>query len=125
VLAHRDPDWRGPEKWVLPACEELGIGFVCWSPLDVGLTTGAIDPATRFAEGDIRRAETRFSPENLGPNLALVALLKIWAARMQATLGQVSLAWLLAQKPWIVAIPGTTQMAHMVHLQRVCQVDPV
>ncbi len=106
--------WRGPEKWVLPTCEELGIGFVCWSPLGVGFTTGAIDAATRFAEGDIRKLETRFSPENLPHNLALVELLKAWAARKQATPGQISLAWLLAQKPWIVPIPGTTQMAHMV-----------
>lgn len=105
--------WRGPETWVLPTCEELGIGFVCWSPLGVGFTTGAIDAATRFAQGDIRGQETRFSPENLRQNLALVALLKSWAERKQATAGQISLAWLLAQKPWIVPIPGTTQMAHM------------
>ena len=106
--------WRGPERWVLPTCEELGIGFVCWSPLGVGFTTGSIDAATRFADGDIRKAETRFSPENLPHNLALVDLLKRWAQRKQATPGQISLAWLMAQKPWIVPIPGTTQMAHMV-----------
>lgn len=105
--------WRGPEQWVLPTCEELGIGFVCWSPLGVGFTTGAIDAGTRFAEGDIRKLETRFSPENLPHNLALVDLLKSWAARKQATPGQISLAWLLARKPWIVPIPGTTQMTHM------------
>ncbi len=105
--------WRGPEKWVLSACEELGIGFVCWSPLGVAFTTGAIDAATRFAPGDIRGGESRFSPENLPHNLALVALLKTWAERKRATPGQISLAWLLAQKPWIVPIPGTTQMAHM------------
>src|SRR5690606_27343697 len=63
--------WRGPEKWVLAACEELGIGFVPWSPLGVGFLTGAIDASTRFAEGDIRLIETRFSPENLPHNLAL------------------------------------------------------
>jgi aryl-alcohol dehydrogenase-like predicted oxidoreductase len=106
--------WRGPEKWVLPTCEELGIGFVCWSPLGVGFTTGAIDAGTRFADGDIRKTETRFSPESLPHNLALVELLRRWAARKQATPGQISLAWLLAQKPWIVPIPGTTEMAHMV-----------
>jgi aryl-alcohol dehydrogenase-like predicted oxidoreductase len=105
--------WRGPETWVLPTCEELGIGFVCWSPLGVGFTTGAIDEATRFAQGDIRGLETRFAPENLRHNLALVALLRNWAERKQATPGQISLAWLLAQKPWIVPIPGTTQLAHM------------
>lgn len=106
--------WRGPEKWVLPACEELGIGFVCWSPLGVGFLNGAIDAGTRFADGDIRKVEGRFSPENLPNNLALVDLLKRWAERKSATPGQIALAWLLAQKPWIVPIPGTTQMAHMV-----------
>ena len=105
--------WRGPEDEVLPVCEELGIGFVPWSPLGVGFLTGAIDASTRFAEGDIRGVEGRFSPENLPTNLALVALLKDWANRKQASAGQMALAWLLAQRPWIVPIPGTTQMAHM------------
>jgi aryl-alcohol dehydrogenase-like predicted oxidoreductase len=105
--------WRGPEKWVLAACEELGIGFVPWSPLGVAFLTGAIDANTRFAPGDIRGIESRFSPENLPHNLALVALLKRWAERKNAAPGQIALAWLLAQKPWIVPIPGTTQMAHM------------
>ncbi|PAW95128.1 aldo/keto reductase [Mucilaginibacter sp. MD40] len=105
--------WRGPEETIIPLCQELGIGFVCWSPLGVGFLTGAIDANTRFAQGDIRGIEERFSPENLPNNLALVKLLKTWADRKQATPGQVSLAWLLAQKPWIVPIPGTTQMAHM------------
>jgi hypothetical protein len=80
----------------------------------VGFLNGAIDANTRFADGDIRKIEGRFSPENLPHNLALVALLKPWAERKQATPGQIALAWLLAQKPWIVPIPGTTQMAHMV-----------
>jgi aryl-alcohol dehydrogenase-like predicted oxidoreductase len=106
--------WRGPETWVLPTCEELGIGLVCWSPLGVGFLNGAIDANTRFADGDIRKMEGRFSPDNLPHNLALVALLKTWAERKQATPGQIALAWLLAQKSWIVPIPGTTQMAHMV-----------
>jgi aryl-alcohol dehydrogenase-like predicted oxidoreductase len=106
--------WRGPEKWVLPTCEELGVGLVCWSPLGVGFLNGAVDANTRFADGDIRKIEGRFSPENLPHNLALVALVKPWAERKQATPGQIALAWLLAQKPWIVPIPGTTQMAHMV-----------
>ncbi|CAN7302350.1 aldo/keto reductase [Rhizobium sp. LjRoot30] len=105
--------WRGPEDEVLSVCEELGIGFVPWSPLGVGFLTGAIDERTRFAEGDIRGIEQRFSPENLPANLALVKLLGDWADRKQATRAQVALAWLLAQKPWIVPIPGTTQMAHM------------
>ena len=105
--------WRGPEKWLLPLCEELGIGFVPWSPLGVGFLTGAIDARTRFAAGDIRGIESRFSPDNLPHNLALVGLAKIWAERKGATPGQIALAWLMAQKPWIVPIPGTTQMAHM------------
>jgi len=105
--------WRGPEKVILPLCEELGIGFVCWSPLGVGFLTGAIDENTGFAPGDIRGMETRFSRENLPNNLALVNLVKKWASQKEATPAQLSLAWLLAQKPWIVPIPGTTQMAHM------------
>lgn len=105
--------WRGPEDEVLSVCEELGIGFVPWSPLGVGFCAGAIDANTRFAEGDIRRLEGRFAPENLAHNLALVALIKTWAERKSATPAQIALAWLMAQKPWIVPIPGTTQMAHM------------
>lgn len=105
--------WRGPERDVIPLCEELGIGFVPWSPLGVQFLTGWIDANTRFAPGDIRGAESRFSPENLPHNLQLVALLKRWAQRKQAAPGQIALAWLLAQKPWIVPIPGTTVMAHV------------
>ncbi|MCY1022250.1 aldo/keto reductase [Pyxidicoccus sp. MSG2] len=105
--------WRGPEAEVLPLCEELGIGFVPWSPLGVGFLTGAIDANTRFAPGDIRGVESRFSPENLPHNLALVDVVKRQAERKRATPAQVALAWLMAQKPWIVPIPGTTQMAHM------------
>lgn len=105
--------WRGPEQWVLPMCEELGIGLVPWSPLGVGFLTGAIDARTRFAEGDIRRIEPRFAPENLQRNLALVELLQRWAVSKAATPAQIALAWLLAKKPWIVPIPGTTQMAHL------------
>jgi aryl-alcohol dehydrogenase-like predicted oxidoreductase len=106
--------WRGPEKDVIPTCDELGIGFVPWSPLGVQFLTGCIDANTRFAPGDIRGMESRFSPENLSHNLALVELLKHWAERKSAAPGQIALAWLMAQKPWIVPIPGTTQMAHMV-----------
>lgn len=105
--------WRGPEKTILPLCEELGIGFVAWSPLGVGFTAGAIDANTKFAQGDIRGGESRFSPENLPKNLVMVEILKKWADKKNATPGQISLAWLLHQKPWIVPIPGTTQMAHM------------
>jgi aryl-alcohol dehydrogenase-like predicted oxidoreductase len=105
--------WREPEKVIIPLCEELGIGFVPWSPLGVGFLTGAIDKQTRFAPGDIRGAESRFSEENLPQNLKMVDLLKAWSERKQSTPAQISLAWLLHQKPWIVPIPGTTQMAHM------------
>lgn len=105
--------WRGPEDGVLQTCQELGIGFVPWSPLGVGFLTGAIDANTRFADGDIRKIETRFTPENITHNLALVRLLKVWGERKGATSAQVALAWLMAQQPWIVPIPGTTQMAHM------------
>jgi aryl-alcohol dehydrogenase-like predicted oxidoreductase len=82
-------------------------------PAGRGFPHGAIDANTRFADGDIRKVETRFSPENLPHNLQLVALLKSWGARKNATPAQVALAWLLAQHPAIVPIPGTTQMAHM------------
>lgn len=105
--------WRGPEDSVLSTCEELGIGFVPWSPLGVGFLTGSIDAKTRFADGDIRKLESRFSEENLPSNLRIVALLKTWASRKQAAPGQIALAWVMAQKPWIVPIPGTTQMPHM------------
>jgi aryl-alcohol dehydrogenase-like predicted oxidoreductase len=105
--------WRGVEAEVLGICEELGIGFVPWSPLAVGFLAGAIDEQTTFAQGDIRGTETRFSPENLPNNLALVTLVKDLAVRKEATPGQIALAWLMAKKPWIVPIPGSTQMAHM------------
>src|SRR6476661_1202762 len=81
--------WRGPEEVIIPLCEELGIGFVCWSPLGVGFLTGAIDAETRFAPGDIRGVETRFSQENLPNNLTLVDLVKKWAAQKKATPGQI------------------------------------
>jgi len=106
--------WRGPEQQILSICQELGVGFVPWSPLGVGFLTGAIDARTRYADGDIRKAESRFSPENLPHNFALVDLVKKWAERKHAAPAQIALAWLMAQKPWIVPIPGTTQMAHMI-----------
>ena len=105
--------WRGPEKKIIPLCEELGIGFVPWSPLGVGFLTGTIDENTHFAQGDIRGNETRFSPENIQQNLKLVKVLKDWSVKKEATPAQISLAWLLHQKPWIVPIPGTTQMSNM------------
>ncbi len=105
--------WRGPEQEVIPVCEELGIGFVPWSPLGVQFLTGAIDENTRFADGDIRKVEGRFAPENLPHNMALVRLVNTWAERKNTTPARIALAWLLAQKPWVVPIPGTTQMAHM------------
>lgn len=113
--------WRGPEKEVISTCEKLGIGFVPWSPLGVQFLTGWIDATTRFAPGDFRGTESRFSPENLPHNLALVDLVKKWAARKSATPAQIALAWLLAQKPWIVPIPGTTHKEHM--LQNIGAID--
>jgi len=106
--------WRGAEEVIVPLCQELGIGFVPWSPLGVQFLTGAIDENTRFAPGDIRSMESRFLPENLKHNLELVTLVKQWADRKHAAPGQIALAWLMAQKPWIVPIPGTTEMAHMI-----------
>lgn len=105
--------WRGPEKEVIPTCKELGIGFVPWSPLGVQFLTGWIDVNTRFAPGDFRGTESRFSPENLPHNVALVELVKKWAKRKSVTPAQIALAWLMAQKPWIVPIPGTTHKEHM------------
>jgi len=105
---------RDPEKEVIPLCEELGIGFVPWWPLDCQVLTGWIDANTRFAPGDLRAATPRFSPENLAHNMQLVDLIKTWAVRKRATPAQIALAWLMAQKPWIVPIPGTTVMQHMV-----------
>lgn len=108
--------WRGPEAQVLPLCEELGIGFVCWSPLGMGFLTGTVRADRRFEtspEPDFRAAVPRFAPEALPVNMALVDLVQTWAQRKSATPAQLALAWLLAQKPWIVPIPGTTQVAHM------------
>lgn len=104
---------RYSEKEVIPLCEELGIGFVPWWPLDCQLLTGWIDANTRFAAGDLRAATPRFAPKNLAHNMQLVDLIKSWAERKQAAPVQIALAWLMAQKPWIVPIPGTTQMTHM------------
>lgn len=108
--------WRGPEAQVLPLCEELGIGFVCWSPLGMGFLAGAVRADSRFETApvlDFRAISPRFAPDVLPANMALVDLVRTWARRKNATPAQLSLAWLLAQKPWIVPIPGTTNMAHM------------
>src|ERR1700704_1107242 len=101
--------WREPEKEVLPTLEELGIGFVPFSPLGKGFLTGKIDDTTAFDPTDFRNTVPRFTEENRRANLAFVAWLKTFAEQKQATPAQVALAWLLAQKPWIVPIPGTTK----------------
>lgn len=105
--------WRGPEKQVLPLCEELGIGFVCWSPLGMGFLAGTISARTRFGEGDFRAMVPRFSPDALPANMALQRLVQAWARRHNASPSQIALAWLLARKPWIIPIPGTTNVAHL------------
>jgi aryl-alcohol dehydrogenase-like predicted oxidoreductase len=105
--------WREPEQEVLPVCEELGIGFVPFSPLGKGFLTGKIDADTSFAKDDFRNIVPRFSPEARQANQALVDLLGRIAAGKQATPAQIALAWLLAQKPWIVPIPGTTKLSRL------------
>jgi aryl-alcohol dehydrogenase-like predicted oxidoreductase len=102
--------WRQPEETVLPTLEELGIGFVPFSPLGKGFLTGKIDPNTRFDSTDFRSTVPRFSPENLKANQTLVDLLNRFANQKGATPAQVALSWLLARKPWIVPIPGTTKL---------------
>lgn len=102
--------WRGPEAELLPVLEELGIGFVPFSPLGAGFLTGKIDANTQFDPDDFRNNVPRFSPEARKANMALVDIVKIVAARKHATPAQIALAWLLAQKPWIVPIPGTTKL---------------
>ena len=101
--------WRGPENEILPALQELGIGFVCFSPLGAGFLTGKIDENTRFDSSDFRTKVPRFTPEALKANMALVDLVRDVATRKGATPAQIALAWLLAQRPWIVPIPGTTK----------------
>ncbi|OBZ94717.1 aldehyde oxidase [Pararhizobium polonicum] len=102
--------WRGPETELLPVLEELGIGFVPFSPLGAGFLTGKIDENTTFDATDFRNLVPRFTPEARKANFALVDLLKSIAERKAATPAQIALAWLLAQKPWIVPIPGTTKL---------------
>jgi aryl-alcohol dehydrogenase-like predicted oxidoreductase len=102
--------WRGPENGILPTLEELGIGFVCFSPLGAGFLTGKIDENTKFENSDFRTRVPRFSPEALKASMALVDFVRDVAARKGATPAQIALAWLLAQKSWIVPIPGTTKL---------------
>jgi aryl-alcohol dehydrogenase-like predicted oxidoreductase len=105
--------WRGPENEILPTVEELGIGFVCFSPLGAGFLTGKIDENTKFDSSDFRTLVPRFSPDALKANRALVELVRDVSARKRATPAQIALAWLLAQKPWIVPIPGTTKLPRL------------
>ena len=102
--------WRKPEQEVIPTLEELGIGFVPYSPLGKGFLTGAIKESTTFASNDFRSTLPRFTPEALKTNHALIDLLGSIAKRKNATPAQIALAWLLAQKPWIAPIPGTTKL---------------
>ena len=105
--------WRTPEAELLPTLEELGIGFVPYSPLGRGFLTGTIDETTTFANTDFRNMLPRFTPEARKANQALIDLLRTIAERKQATPAQIALAWLLAQKPWMVPIPGTTKRARL------------
>jgi aryl-alcohol dehydrogenase-like predicted oxidoreductase len=105
--------WREPEQEIMPVLEELGIGFVPFSPLGKGFLTGAIDENTTFDSNDFRNTVPRFAPEARKANHALVELLTGIAQKKNATTAQIALAWLLAQKPWIVPIPGTTKMARL------------
>ncbi|MBS1970932.1 MAG: aldo/keto reductase [Bdellovibrionales bacterium] len=105
--------WREPEEKILPVLEELGIGFVPFSPLGKGFLTGKMSADTKFGTGDFRNIVPRFQPENLAVNHAFVDLLGRVAAEKKATTAQVALAWVLAQKPWIVPIPGTTKISRV------------
>jgi len=105
--------WREPEGTILPTLEELGIGFVPFSPLGKGFLTGAINENTAFDDTDFRNTVPRFAPEARKANQALVELLRQIAARKQATPAQIALAWLLSRKPWIVPIPGTTKLRRL------------
>ncbi len=102
--------WREPEAEILPTLEELGIGFVPFSPLGKGFLTGAIKEDTQFEQGDFRNVVPRFAPENRKSNQAVVDLLTRFAQQKKATPAQVAIAWILAQKPWMVPIPGTTKL---------------
>ena len=105
--------WREPEAEIIPTLEELGIGFVPFSPLGKGFLTGAINEQTKFDQNDFRNIVPRFTPENRKANQALVDVLGRFAKQKKATPAQIALAWLLAQKPWIVPIPGTTKLQRL------------
>jgi aryl-alcohol dehydrogenase-like predicted oxidoreductase len=105
--------YRNPEKEVLPTLEELGIGFVPYSPLGKGFLTGKINEDIKFDKSDFRNLLPRFTPENRKANQAVVDLVRKIAERKKATPAQIALAWLLAQKPWIVPIPGTTKLSRL------------
>ena len=105
--------WREPEQEILPTLEELGIGFVPFSPLGKGFLTGKIDENTTFDKSDFRSIVPRFTPGALAANQALVDLLRQVAQEKKATPAQIALAWLLARKPWIVPIPGTTKLSRL------------
>jgi aryl-alcohol dehydrogenase-like predicted oxidoreductase len=105
--------WRGPEEELLPVLEELGIGFVPFSPLGAGFLTGQIDENTKFDPSDFRNLVPRFSPEARKANMVLVQAVKAAAERKGVTPAQIALAWLLAQRPWISPIPGTTKVKRM------------
>src|SRR5674476_516819 len=115
--------WREPEAEILPTLEELGIGFVPYSPLGKGFLTGKMDQNTTFDSKDFRSTVPRLSPENLKVNQAFVDLLKLVAQRKNATPAQIALAWLLAQKPWIVPIPGTTKMHRLIENLRATAIE--
>src|SRR6202050_2208394 len=105
--------WREPEAEIIPTLEELGVGFVPFSPLGKGFLTGAINEQTKFDKNDFRNIVPRFTPENRKANQALVDVLGRFAKQKKATPAQIALAWLLAQKPWIVPIPGTTKLQRL------------
>ncbi len=115
--------WRRPEEEVLPALEELGIGFVPFSPLGKGFLTGKINENTQFASGDFRNIVPRFTPEARKSNQTMVELLSQIARRKKATPAQIALAWLLAQKPWIAPIPGTTKLSRLDENLRALEVE--
>lgn len=115
--------WREPERQVIPVLEELGIGFVPFSPLGRGFLTGTISESTQFDKNDFRNIVPRFTPENRKANYAMVELLQRVAQRKQATLAQTALGWLLAQKPWIVPIPGTTKLHRLEENVRAASIE--
>lgn len=107
------PWTRDPEAEVLPLCEELGIGFVPWCPLGYGFFADAINETSRFSEGDFRAILPRTTPENIPQNLKMLYYIEEWGLRKNATASQITLAWLQAQKPWVVPIPGTSVSVHL------------